>query len=535
MEDINKKYLPSPVFDQSFDHLNSGNKVNKYAIGQAVLFSPFFFVAHVFAIVSDNYPADGYSRPYQLAIWLGSILFSILGLLLLRKVLLHYFEDSIAMWTILALGLGTHWMEYAAISNGMNHTWLFTLLCALILFSIRFYKKTDWTSAMGIGVCLGLAILTRPTEIILIFIPLLWGIHSIKNRVNFFLINWPKVVLAMAICGLIVSIQMIYWKCVAGEWIIYSYAGQGFNWSNPKIWRGLMGSKIGWWLYTPIMLLAMFGWYGLYKKNKAIFWPTFLTGLMAIYVTMSWAHWEEGGGLGQRNLIQAYPLFAFPLATIITWFCRKTFGKWIWIAILVANIYYAGWWVHHAHKGGFFHPGQMTTPYFYSVAGRLYPDREMFKLLDTREYYRGTPGDARIIYREDFENNRPSCEHKLPDSTAAACLNGEFQYAGPFGIPVDTLCSDWIRLEGDFTAQSKEWDVWKFAQWIVHFYKGEDVIKTNLIKLQRLLPAEHHTYHLFFDVRIPDKDFDKCTMTFWNAGSSNTILIDNLQVSCFSE
>ena len=42
MGDINAKYLPSPAYDQSFPHHNSGNRVNKYAIGQAVMYSPFF-------------------------------------------------------------------------------------------------------------------------------------------------------------------------------------------------------------------------------------------------------------------------------------------------------------------------------------------------------------------------------------------------------------------------------------------------------------------------------------------------------------
>ena len=45
MNDINSKYLPSPAYDQAFGHHDSGNKVNKYAIGQAVLYSPFFFAA----------------------------------------------------------------------------------------------------------------------------------------------------------------------------------------------------------------------------------------------------------------------------------------------------------------------------------------------------------------------------------------------------------------------------------------------------------------------------------------------------------
>src|SRR5690606_26746009 len=129
--------------------------------------------------------ADGYSRPYQISMWLSSLVISILGLFILGKILTRYFTPVITGWVILILGLATNYFEYAAISNGMNHTWLFTLLCALIWMSIRFYEKSDWTSAISIGVIMGLVCLTRPTEIIWALIPLCWNMDSISGRLRF--------------------------------------------------------------------------------------------------------------------------------------------------------------------------------------------------------------------------------------------------------------------------------------------------------------------------------------------------------------
>ena len=59
-----------------------------------------------------------------------------------------------------------------------------------------------------------------------------------------------------------------------------------------------------------------------YTTTQSHFLSTFITSILAIYITLSWSHFESGGGLGQRNLIQIYPLMAFPLATIIAWFIR---------------------------------------------------------------------------------------------------------------------------------------------------------------------------------------------------------------------
>ncbi|MBL0009457.1 MAG: hypothetical protein IPP25_20370 [Saprospiraceae bacterium] len=75
----------------------------------------------------------------------------------------------------------------------------------------------------------------------------------------------------------------------------------------------------------------------------------------------------------------------------------------------------------------------------------------------------------------------------------------------------------------------------KYAQWIVQFYQGEKAIKTNLIRIQRHLPVDQVSTHLFFDVRVPSEPYDRCTMSIWNAGSPQTLLMDNLKVSCFVE
>jgi hypothetical protein len=533
MDSINQKYLPSPAYDQTFIHEKSGNKVNKYAIGQAVLFSPFFLMAHAYAKLTQAFPADGYSKPYQFAVWFGSLLFSILGLFLLRKILTHYFNDSIIGWTIVALGLGTHWFEYASITNGMNHTWLFTLLCSLILFTIRFYHKKDWMSAAGIGVSFGLSVLTRPTEIIWVLIPLLWGIHSLRERIQFLVNQFPKVLLAIVISGMIISIQLIYWKYVSGEWVVYSYRDQGFNWLHPRIWRGLMGVKIGWWIYTPLMFVAMFGWIGLYKKYRSIFWPVFLTSILAIYITLCWPHFENSGSLGQRNLIQIYPLMAFPLAIVTMWFMKRPIGKWLWISLVMLNIYYTGWWIHQAHKGGFFAGSNMNTRFFLNIVMRTNLDRDLYKLLDTRDYFKGIPRQLQVIFQNDFETDSLPCKYTLPDKSFAACLNSDVSFVGPYAIPVTQNCGQWVRMEADFTVVSREWDPWKAAQWIIQFYKGEEIIKTNMIRVHRLLPADQTPTHLFFDTRIPEREFDKCTISLWNVDSDQTLVIDKLKVSCF--
>ena len=88
-DSVYKKYEFSSSFYQAFE-LGDGDWLLQYPIGQAVMYLPGFLLGHLGALVTD-YPADGFSIPYQFGIWLQGILVAFLGLWLLRGFLIHYF------------------------------------------------------------------------------------------------------------------------------------------------------------------------------------------------------------------------------------------------------------------------------------------------------------------------------------------------------------------------------------------------------------------------------------------------------------
>jgi len=170
-DSIHEKYRPASTPYQAFQH-PSGNYVMKYSCGLAVQYLPFFLAAHALAPAS-GYPADGFSRPYQAAIGWGSLLVALLGLWLLRRNLLLYFSDAATAITLLLLVFGTNYLDYAAINGAMTHNYLFTLYGALVALTVAYYQKPGLWKALGIGFLVGLAALTRPTEILTAIVPLL--------------------------------------------------------------------------------------------------------------------------------------------------------------------------------------------------------------------------------------------------------------------------------------------------------------------------------------------------------------------------
>lgn len=540
---IDAKYHPGPGMGQAFQH-PSGNWVMKYPMGQALQFLPWFATAHLLA-EPLGYPADGFSKPYQLAISLGSLLVALLGLWFFRKVLLVYFSDPVVAAVLICVVFGSNYLEYASITGAMTHNWLFTLYSILIYSTIQFYRRPGFGWAALIGLLVGWATITRPTEIISAIIPLFWGINSwagLKNRGAFFVNNLPKLSLAVLRAGAMIFLQVAYWKYAASEWIVYSYQDQTFTWFPPHIEDVLWSARAGWLVYSPMMLFAIIGIFMLRKRLPEVFPTVFLYCMIALYITAAWDIWWYGGSLGQRAMVQAYPLWAFGLGAFIQWAGNVKWNNVIsralrygLIGMAVICIYLNLWWSHQAHLGGLFVGEQMTRAYMVKVLGRFDVDRDRLKLLDTREEFSGADrNNVREIFAQNFDLDTTgitSAESPI-SGTKSMVLNKEKQASPEFDLPVKSGESGWVRAACSFRCEPREGETWRMAQFVLRFRLGDKIVKDRMIRLQRHVDGSE-TRIIFFDTRIPNQPFDRVSVLFWNADSDKTLRIDDLRVERF--
>jgi hypothetical protein len=352
--DVRQKYRFTPDFQQAYRDHKSGNYVMKYSIGQALHYSPFFLIAHIWASNSEHYEADGFSLPYQFMISLGSLLISFLGLFYVLKYLRYYFDDCIIGFVLVLLVLGSTYLNYSAIDGAMTHNTLFTIYAILIYSTIQFYKSPSYFISGLIGLLVGLAALTRPTELLSCLIPFIFGINifnkaHVSDRISFLFIHRYKLFLALFVCLFIGSFQLIYWNYVTDQWFIYSYQEQGFSWRHPHLWDGFFSYKSGWLIYTPIMIFSIIGFWYLYKQNPQLLSVCLIFFILFVYIAFSWDIWWYGGSLGQRTMVQAYPILLFPLASFVK--VMTTFKKvnlYILMVLMLGFIYLNLWYTHQA-------------------------------------------------------------------------------------------------------------------------------------------------------------------------------------------
>lgn len=263
---------------------------NKYSIGPAILWYPWFLWTHL--IVQKS----GYELPYQLIIGLSGVLYMLTALVLLYRLLCDVFGKTISLAAIACMAFATNLLFYGSIDTVNSHAVSF--FASVLFLTFLFQKKRRW---FRIGFTLGLAALIRPQDVILGLLV----IPYIK----------PKDYLRFIIGVLYTfSPQLAVWQLRYGTFLVSPYIStiEGFNPFTPHILGVLFSPGSGLFLWTPVVLLGVIG-LGIRKAGL----PLRLMGIIflaQLYIISSWSVWWQGASYSGRMFIGTLPLIAFGLA-----------------------------------------------------------------------------------------------------------------------------------------------------------------------------------------------------------------------------
>ncbi len=537
---IIEKYTPSPAADQAYP-ADNGNMVMNYSAGMAVQYAPSFFLAHAVAKMT-GYEADGFSRPYQAGIHWGSMLYAVIGLFFLRKILNRYFPDKTTGWVLVLIAVGTNFLNYATFDAANTHGYLFTLVAVLVWSTICFYDKFAWKYSLLIGGALGLLALTRPTELIYAAVPLFWGvsgIDSLRQRAEVLGGHFPKIVTAVLLAGAIGAIQLIYWKTVSGNWLEYSYQDQGFSFLRPHVADVFFSYRKGWLIYTPLMALALTGFWFLYKNHQKIFPLIFVFFLLNTWIICAWDIWWYGGAFGQRAFIQSYVLLAFPLGA----FWETVHEKFTALPRLLTGLFVAAcislniFQTYQAHWGPF-ETEAMNEAYYWRIFGKVDNDPADRLLLDTNEGYAGERKNAVLIKEEGFESGYDTTylSHDFAQNGRwSSRINVNQAFSPGTNIPVSAAMRPgrWLHVEASFFSPKMIWDYWQMPQLVVRLEQSDVPVKERFIRPFRVMVPGEWT-EVGLDIQLPGEDFDNVEIFLWNQMQADVELyMDDLRVTVF--
>jgi len=298
----------SDGFHETFLELrtDAGRRINFGTIGCAILWSPFYAVGDL-AARATGAPRDGFSTPYLAAIAYGSAVYGWLALVLAIRCAdrLGYngFVGALAVW------LGTPLAFYMYVAPPFSHA---CSAFAVALFTWMWLRVRDqWTPAgmAALGAAGALMVMVREQDVFfgaaaavdfgvwaLGFGP--WtggGSRSLKPKVQ-------SVVTAAIAFVVVYAPQLAAYEIVNGHFGPHASVSNKMHWWSPHIFQVMFDPQHGYFVWTPLALLAIVGLGMLATRSRegAIL---LLMVALQFYIGGSVESWTVAGGFGQRRLV----------------------------------------------------------------------------------------------------------------------------------------------------------------------------------------------------------------------------------------
>ncbi|MEW6468714.1 MAG: hypothetical protein AB1458_07305 [Bacteroidota bacterium] len=525
-----KYYPPDGSRFKDFRYEYKGERVNKTFSGLAILWLPFFLLAHTFSYLA-GFETDGYSAPYQYAIALAALFYLWLGLKLLYRLLLRFEVPAIVSAFILfCFAFGTNLFYFTIHVPSFTHVYNFTLItafawCLLNLLHRDHTKWLIWSSLL-----LGLITAIRPTNgIIALVLPFLAG--SPAGTIAFLRENFLKIQRFLAAslpAMLVLAIPVLLWYLQTGYFFVYSYGDEKFDFSDPEIINNLFSYRKGLFVYTPLAFIAVLGLIPLFRQNIFRFAVMSALLFVIVYVISSWWCWWYGASFGQRAYIDYFSLFALLLGILFASVSGKKWRVILFACCLLTvplNLIQT-----YQHKKGIVPDDKVTAEIYWDNFLQLEQRARVY--INNEEY---------LLVSEGLNSFEPHNGGTHADPGYSDSLSYRGRYAArvdrsqEFGAGNSGTLSDSERTASllKISAELYCLEPGPEALFVAQFDSAGTVRSYYAFGFAAYTEPEKWT-HVEFSCPVPPPGTaDALKVYLWNPGKKNTVYMDDLRVEFF--
>ena len=295
----------------------TGHRRTVFSVGPALLWMPFYAAGDLVARARGDVQ-DGYSPSHIRAVCLGSLVYGVLGLLLVHRVLGDRFAPPVPFWTTLLLGYATFLFWYMAYEPVMSHAPSFFLAAlALVVWWGRGTGLPPGRAAL-LGVVAGLATLVRWQNALLLVLPLATLALERERPAR----TAGSAAALLGAFALALVPQLLVFKAIFGTYLL-GHPAQGRDFlhlTRPALLETLFSSRHGLLFWTPVLWAGFLGLVGLLARG----WRTrgwldkdrrtavllALPILVMTYTNASSGDWWAGGSYSNRRFDSTLPFLA---------------------------------------------------------------------------------------------------------------------------------------------------------------------------------------------------------------------------------
>jgi hypothetical protein len=337
-----------------------GQPQTPYPPGQPVASIPWFVVGHFAAKHLPGVPVDSRDLVGDLFFTASSAAYSALAATL---ALVIFLRMKISVGASLAaagmLALASPLAAYSAWFFSEPLATVFLVGAAAALFTGDADIPVSKGRAALAGILLGAAIWVRPTHVLAaaVFLIALY----VRDRKS----SFTAVAVLSAIVGFAGAAFLWRNSYLFGSFFNFGYppaaeGGKALNTFNTPFFTGLFGYLFSpgksIFIFAPAVLLAIFGWRSLWRKNRGLATVALLTPIVYILFFATYTQWEGGYCYGPRYLLPALTLLGLALGPALA-----DAGRWVRVSAIA--LFVAGFAVQAIG---------ITTSFLEAAVGKYY-------------------------------------------------------------------------------------------------------------------------------------------------------------------
>jgi hypothetical protein len=305
----------------------TGHIDNHWAVGASIFWAPFEIPVHVAMLTLQglgfSVKADGFSRPYTITMALATALCGFLGLYFSFRFASRYIEEQWAFLATLGIWFASSLPVYMYFNPAWSHAQSVFIVSIFLCYWQRTQPARTLTQWSILGLISGLVLDVHYLNVAVLMVPL---VESLQGYWRAWKApchdGWAMLQLfganVLYLCFIVVGFlpTLITRDIIYGSPLRLGYSAErmGFRWDSPHFWGVLFASEHGMLLWTPILILALVGFFLLLRRNRTLGVHCIVVFVTLLYLLGADITWNGISSFGNRYFISLTPFYVLGLA-----------------------------------------------------------------------------------------------------------------------------------------------------------------------------------------------------------------------------
>jgi len=268
---------------------------------------------------------DGFSKPYMIAMALGTFVYGFLALWISFRLARKYVREEWAFLATLGVWFATSFTFYLYVDPSYSHTHSAFLTALFVWLWESTRGCRTWRHWLGLGIIAGFMLDTYYPNAFVLLLPLVESLWSYRNalrarsRQQFVGLAVNNVIFGVTAIVLFLPTLMVK-KVLFGSYFQMGYRERLF-WNSPHFFQVSFSSH-GLYSWTPILILAVVGLFLLRKSDRVLSYGLLGILLAFTYFIGCYEYWHAQPSFGNRFFITFTVVFVLGLGALLNEFER---------------------------------------------------------------------------------------------------------------------------------------------------------------------------------------------------------------------